>query len=151
MARVYASAQELADEIGTPIGPGEWFEITQAQIDEFASATGDRQWIHVDVERASREAPGGKTIAHGYLLLSLLGTLQPALFTVASRQTLNVGLNKLRFLAPVPAGSRVRLIQTVTGAEPQGAGLRITYDTKIELEGSEKPAVAAEIVFLHFD
>lgn len=151
MARTYASAQALAEEMGTPIGPGEWFEITQARIDEFASATGDKQWIHVDVERAKREAPGGKTIAHGYLLLSLLGTLQPNLFTVASRQTLNVGLNKLRFLAPVPAGSRVRLVQTVTGAERQGDGLRITYDTKFELEGSDKPALAAEIVFLHFD
>ena len=137
--------------MGKQIGPGEWLEITQAQIDEFAAATGDRQWIHVDVERARREAPGGKTIAHGYLLLSLLGKLQPELFTVASPRTLNVGLNKLRFLAAVPVGSRIRLAQTVTGAEPQAGGLRVTYDTVIELEGSEKPALIAEIVFLHFD
>lgn len=151
MAKQYPSAQALTDEIGQPIGPGEWLEITQAQIDEFASATGDRQWIHIDVERAEREASGGKTIAHGYLLLSLLGKLQPELFTVASARTLNVGLNKLRFLAPVPVGSRIRLVQTVTGVEPQGAGLRVTYATTIELEGSDKPALVADIVFLHFD
>jgi acyl dehydratase len=151
MARAFSTAQELNGEIGKPIGPGDWLEITQEQIDAFASATGDKQWIHVDVERARREAPGGKTIAHGYLLLALLGKLQPELFTVGSPRTLNVGLNKLRFLAPVPVGSRIRLIQTVTGVEPQGSGLRVTYDTKIELEGTDKPAVAAEIVFLHFD
>ena len=151
MPKVYPTAQALAEEMGRLIGPGEWLEITQTQIDEFASATGDKQWIHVDVARAKREAPGGKTIAHGYLLLALLGKLQPELFTVASPRTLNVGLNKLRFLAPVPVGSRIRLVQTVTGAEPQGGGLRVTYDTKIELEGSEKPALAAEVVFLHFD
>ena len=151
MAREFPSAQALSAEIGKPIGPGEWLEITQEQIDEFASATGDRQWIHVDVERARREAPGGKTIAHGYLLLALLGKLQPDLFTVTAARTLNVGLNKLRFLAPVPVGSRIRLTQTVTGVEPQGGGLRVTYDTQVELEGSAKPALGAEIIFLHFD
>ncbi|WP_409019378.1 MaoC family dehydratase [Brevundimonas vesicularis] len=147
----FGNAQALAATLGQPIGPGEWFEITQKQIDDYAEATGDNQWIHVDVERARREAPGGKTIAHGYLLLSLLGKLQPTIYTVGSPRVLNVGLNKLRFLAPVPAGSRIRLVQTVTDADQQGAGLRVTTATEIQLEGSDKPAVAAEIIFLYFD
>lgn len=149
--RHFDTAKDLAAEIGKPIGPGEWFEITQSQIDAYAEATGDKQWIHVDVERARREAPGGKTIAHGYLLLSLLGKLQPTIYTVGSPRVLNVGLNKLRFLAPVPVGSRIRLVQTVTAAEAQGSGLRVTTATEIQLEGSDKPAVAAEIIFLYFD
>ncbi len=149
--RRFENAQALAAEIGKPIGPGEWFEVTQKQIDDYAEATGDNQWIHIDVERAAREAPGGKTIAHGYLLLSLLGKLQPTIYTVNSPRVLNVGLNKLRFLAPVPVNSRIRLMQTVIAADPQGAGLRITTATEIQLEGSDKPAMAAEIVFLYFD
>lgn len=151
MTRHFENAASLAAELGKPIGPGDWLEITQAQIDEFADATGDRQWIHIDTERAAREAPGGKTIAHGYLLLALLGKLQPALFTVGSPRVLNVGLNKLRFLAPVPSGARVRLTQTVSEVEPQGAGTRITFATVFELEGASKPALVTDIVFLYFD
>lgn len=149
--RHFSDAKALAAEIGQPIGPGEWFEITQKQIDDYAEATGDNQWIHIDVERARREAPGGKTIAHGYLLLSLLGKLQPTIYTVDSKRVLNVGLNKLRFLAPVPVNSRIRLVQTVIAADEQGGGLRVTTATELQLEGSDKPAMAAEIVFLYFD
>ncbi len=149
--KTFSSPQALAAEMGKPIGPGDWFEITQDQIDVYAEATGDNQWIHIDVERAAREAPGGKTIAHGYLLLSLLGKLQPMIFTVEAKRVLNVGLNKLRFLAPVPVGSRIRLVQTVIAADEQGAGLRVTTETAIELEGSDKPAMVAEIVFLYFN
>lgn len=149
--RRFSDARALAAEIGQPIGPGEWFEITQKQIDDYAEATGDNQWIHIDVERAKREAPGGKTIAHGYLLLSLLGKLQPTIYTVDSPRVLNVGLNKLRFLAPVPVNSRIRLVQTVIAADEQGGGLRVTTATELQLEGSDKPAMAAEIVFLYFD
>lgn len=149
--RHFSDAKALAAEIGQPIGPGEWFEITQKQIDDYAEATGDNQWIHIDVERARREAPGGKTIAHGYLLLSLLGKLQPTIYTVDSPRVLNVGLNKLRFLAPVPVNSRIRLVQTVIAADEQGGGLRVTTATELQLEGSDKPAMVAEIVFLYFD
>ena len=149
--RHFDNGAALAAEIGQPIGPGEWFEITQKQIDDYAEATGDKQWIHVDVERARREAQGGKTIAHGYLLLGLLGKLQPTIYTVGSPRVLNVGVNKLRFLAPVPVGSNIRLVQTVIAAEPQGDGLRVTTATEIQVEGSPKPAMAAEIIFLYFD
>lgn len=141
--------EQLVSLVGKQIGPGDWLTITQHQIDEFAQATGDRQWIHVDVERAAREAPGGKTIAHGYLLISLLGKLQPEIYTVASKRTLNVGLNKLRFLSPVPVGSRIRLVEILKSMEPANGGLRQTSEIVLELEGSERPAMVAEIVFLH--
>lgn len=148
--RHFESPRELADTKGKTIGPSEPVTIDQAMIDGFADVTGDRQWIHVDTERAAREAPGGTTIAHGYLLLSLLGTLQPKLYTVKAQRVLNVGLNKLRFLAPVPVGSRVSLSEQVIGVEEQAGGLRISNEITLHLEGASKPAMVAEIVFLYF-
>ncbi|GGC78139.1 MaoC family dehydratase [Chelatococcus reniformis] len=147
----FDSPAVLASRVGEALGPGDWTTVTQEMIDRFADATGDRQWIHVDVERARREAPDGKTIAHGYLLLSLLGVLQPTIYTVKASRILNYGINRLRFLAPVPSGARVRLSETVKAAEPVSGGLRIATEATIELEGAPKPALIAEIVFLYFD
>lgn len=148
--RIFETPYELKDVIGQPIGPGDWITITQEMIDDFANATGDRQWIHVDVERAKREAPDGKTIAHGYLILSIIGVLQPTIYTVKARQTLNYGINKLRFLSAVPVGSRIRLTETIKSVEESSGGLRVTTVLNIELEGAERPALVAEIMFVYF-
>jgi acyl dehydratase len=115
-------------------------------IDKFAEATGDHQWIHVDVERAKREMPGGKTIAHGYLTLSLLPRLAPTLMQVEKRRRgLNYGSNKIRFITPVPAGGRIRLRQKFLKVEEvEDNGVRVTSQMTIEVEGSERPAMVAE-------
>src|SRR5947208_3737427 len=103
---------DLAQYVGKEIGVSDWFTVDQAIIDKFADATGDYQWIHVDVERAKREMPGGKTIAHGYLTLSLVPRLAATFLGVTRRSRgINYGSNKIRFISPVPAGSRIRLRQ----------------------------------------
>ena len=111
--RIFESPSALGKAVGERIGPGEWITVTQKMIDDFANATGDHQWIHVDVERAKREAPGGKTIAHGYLVMSIIGVLQPTIYKVHSSRTLNYGINKLRFLNAVPVDSRIRLSEVI--------------------------------------
>src|SRR5213083_1878572 len=99
--------KDLKEHIGRELGPSDWMTVDQAMIDRFAEATGDHQWIHVDVERAKREMPGGKTIAHGYLTLSLLPRLSHGILHIRKRSRgINYGSNKVRFTAPVPAGSR---------------------------------------------
>ncbi len=138
--------KDVLEHIGRELGPSEWLTVTQVMIDKFAEATGDHQWIHVDVERARREMPGGKTIAHGYLTLSLLPRLAPTLMTIAKRRRgLNYGSNKIRFISPVPAGARIRLRQKLLKAEPvEDKGIRITSQMTMEVEGSERPAMVAE-------
>jgi acyl dehydratase len=138
--------KDLLDHVGTELGPSEWLTVTQEMIDKFAEATGDHQWIHVDVERAKRELPGGKTIAHGYLTLSLLPRLAPTLMTIAKRRRgVNYGSNKIRFISPVPAGSRIRLRQKLLKAEPvEDNGIRVTSQMTMEVEGGERPAMVAE-------
>ena len=137
---------DMKTHIGKQIGTSEWVTVDQPMIDKFAEATGDHQWIHVDVERAKREMPGGKTIAHGYLTLSLLPRLAPTLMKIEKRKRgINYGSNKVRFISPVPAGSRVRLRQRLVNAEEtKDGGLRITSEMTIEVEGSERPAMVAE-------
>ena len=121
-------------------------------INAFADATGDHQWIHVDVERAKREMPGGNTIAHGFLTLSLLPRLGEGIFRIRrTSREINYGTNKVRFTAPVPAGSRVRLTQLLKSAEDIDGGVRLTLDSTMELEGSDKHALVAEVVYLAFD
>ena len=139
---------DIKQHIGREFGPSEWLTVDQAMIDKFAEATGDHQWIHVDVERAKRELPGGKTIAHGYLTLSLLPRLAPQLMQVAKRSRgVNYGSNKVRFVSPVPAGSRVRLTQTIKSVEPvEGNGVRVTSEMVIEVEGAPRPAMVAETI-----
>jgi acyl dehydratase len=140
--------KDVLEHVGTELGPSQWLTVTQEMIDTFAEATGDHQWIHVDVERAKREMPGGKTIAHGYLTLSLLPRLAPTLMTIAKRRRgLNYGSNKIRFISPVPAGGRIRLRQKLVKAEPvEDDGIRITSQMTIEVEGSERPAMVAETI-----
>jgi acyl dehydratase len=139
---------DFANQIGNEIGVSDWVTVDQAMIDAFASATGDHQWIHVDVERAKREMPGGSTIAHGFLLLSLYPRLTEQCFTVGPvRHILNYGCNTVRFTAQVPAGSRVRLRLAVVSAEARNdSGWRVTCKGTLELDGSERPAVVAETV-----
>ena len=138
--------QDLLQHVGKELGPSEWLTVTQEMIDKFADATGDHQWIHVDVERAKKEMPGGKTIAHGYLTLSLLPRLAPTLMKIEKRRRgLNYGSNRVRFTAPVPAGGRVRLRQKLLKVEPvEDNGFRITSEMTMEVEGNSRPAMVAE-------
>jgi acyl dehydratase len=138
--------QDLLQHVGEELGPSEWLTVTQEMIDKFADATGDHQWIHVDVERAKKELPGGKTIAHGYLTLSLLPRLAPTLMSVERRRRgLNYGSNRVRFTAPVPAGARIRLKQKLVKVEPvEDNGFRVTSEMTMEVEGSARPAMVAE-------
>ena len=134
--------------VGKQLGPSEWWTVDQTMIDKFAEATGDHQWIHVDVERAKRDMPGGKTIAHGYLTLSLVPRMAATLSRVEKRRHgINYGSNKVRFINPVPAGSRIRLRQRIAGVEEiANNGVRITSEMTVEIEGQDKPALIAETI-----
>ena len=134
--------------VGETVGPGEWREVTQADIDAFADLSGDHQWIHVDVERAKKESPFGTTVAHGNLTLSLIdGMRLDLLKSTGFRLGVNYGWNKVRFPAPVPAGSRVRTSAEVVEVEEVGGGWwQIVTRFTVEVEGSEKPACVADSV-----
>ena len=140
--------QDLKVHVGCELEPSDWVTVDQAMIDKFADATGDHQWIHVDVERAKREMPDGKTIAHGYLTLALLPQMIQQSYTITRRgRSINYGSNKVRFTAPVPAGSRVRLIMTFhTVDDTADGGVRIVSDCLMELEGADRPALIAEVI-----
>jgi acyl dehydratase len=143
---------DMAAHVGKELGTSEWVTVDQAMIDRFAEATGDHQWIHVDVERARREMPGGKTIAHGYLTLSLLPRLSQSIFRIAKRSRgINYGSNKVRFLNPVTSGSRVRLVQVLRAAEPVEGGQRLIFEAKVEIEGETRAALIAETIALVYD
>jgi len=143
---------DLVHYVGKEIGVSDWFTVDQAIIDKFADATGDHQWIHVDVERAKREMPGGKTIAHGYLTLSLVPRLGQTIYRVKQRSRgLNYGSNRIRFTGQVPAGSRIRLRQKIKAVEPVEGGVRITSESTVEVEGTARPALVAEIISMQFD
>jgi acyl dehydratase len=144
--------EELLQHVGRDLGPSEWLTVEQAMIDKFAEATGDHQWIHVDVERARREMPGGKTIAHGYLTLSLVPRLAATLLRVTRRRHgLNYGSNKVRFTSAVPAGARIRLRQRLAGVEPvAGDGVRVTSEMTVEIEGEPRPALVGEVIAVHY-
>lgn len=144
--------QDLKALVGKELGPSDWVTVDQPMIDKFAEATGDHQWIHVDVERAKREMPGGRTIAHGYLTLSLLPRLAATVLRVEKRRHgLNYGSNKIRFISPVPSGSRVRLRQRIANVEDlPGNGVRMTSEMTIEIEGHDKPALVAETLNVQY-
>lgn len=127
---------------------GDWLDITQERIDQFAEATGDHQWIHVDPERAAKEMPGGKTIAHGFLTLSLLPMLGQQLWKVnKTSRGINYGSNKVRFTNTVPSGSRVRLMLTFKDFEDmEGNGVKITGQNVIAISGQDRPALVAETI-----
>ncbi|HLJ07488.1 MAG TPA: MaoC family dehydratase [Acidimicrobiia bacterium] len=149
-----ATAISLADlpgMIGKHLGQSEWHTIDQDQINRFADATGDHQWIHVDVERA-KSGPFGTTIGHGYLTLSLVPIFVFQLLKVeGAKLAVNYGLNKVRFPAPVPAGSRVRMGAEVAAVEPVGGGVQVTLSASFEIEGQSKPACVADILFRYYE
>lgn len=146
--RVLTSFDELAAAAGEDLGASEWLTIDQERVDQFAEATGDHQWIHVDVERAAA-GPFGGTIAHGYLTLSLLPVLGSQIFSLETPGAkLNYGVNKVRFPNPVPVGARVRARATLGSSTDVPAGKQLTFDWVIEIEGQEKPACVAETVVL---
>jgi acyl dehydratase len=143
---------DLSAYVGKEIGVSRWITVDQKMIDTFAEATGDHQWIHVDVERARREMPGGRTIAHGYLTLSLVPQLSHEIYTVRKRSRgLNYGSNRVRFTGPVPAGARIRLRQKIKSVEPVEGGVRVTSESTVEVEGADRPALIAETIGLLFD
>ena len=144
--------RDLKQHVGTELGPSEWVTVDQPMIDKFAEATGDHQWIHVDVERAKRDMPGGKTIAHGYLTLCLVPRLASTLVRVQKRRHgINYGSNKVRFISPVQAGARVRLRQRLVSVEDvANNGVRVTSEMTIEIEGQERPALVAETIGVQY-
>ena len=145
--RIFTTLDELPPLVGHHVATSQWIEVTQAQIDLFADATGDHQWIHVDPTRA-KDGPYGTTIAHGFLTLSLLPKMYATAITVEQmRMGINYGLNKVRFPAPVPVGSRLRCRIKLLACEPvAGDGLQMTWDMLVEREGSAKPVCSAEFV-----
>lgn len=147
MTKTFQTLEDLAACVGQEVATSDWLTITQAQVDQFAEATGDQQWIHVDVERA-KAGPFGGPIAHGFLTLSLLPKLfESAMTVVESRMGVNYGLNRVRFMSPVPVGSRLRGRLKLLSAEAiAGDGMQMVWETTVELEGATKPACVAESV-----
>ena len=145
--RTLTGIDDLEALLGQHLGTSDWVEITQDRIDQFAEATGDHQWIHVDSERA-KAGPFGTTIAHGYLTLSLLPLFYKSIYTVEDvKMGINYGANKVRFLSPVPVGSRLRgSIEVGEVNRLPNDGAQITWHVTVELEGSEKPACYAETI-----
>ncbi len=141
---------KLADHVGEHLGYSDWVTVTQEQVNQFAEATGDHQWIHVDPERA-KSGPFGGPIAHGYLTLSLAPMLLEQVIRVTGiSMGVNYGLNKLRFPSPVPVGSKVRLGGTLAAAEEIAGGAQVTIDMVIEVEGATKPSCVASGVFRYY-
>jgi acyl dehydratase len=137
-------------QVGDVFGPSSWIEITQEKIDQFAEATGDHQWIHVDPERA-KNGPFGSTIGHGYLTLSLLPVASDEVIPKTGSMGINYGLNRVRFPAPVPVGSRLHATFEVKAFEEFPGGRQATYLATIERDGGEKPVCVAEVVFRSYD
>ena len=135
---------------GDTYGPSSWIEVPQERIDAFAEATGDHQWIHVDPERATA-GPFGTTIAHGYLTLSLLPAASYEVVPREGRMGINYGLNRVRFPAPVPVGSRVRAAFEVVAVDPFEGGAQVTMNATVERDGTEKPVCVAELVFRYYE
>ena len=147
MSTTVSSPAELLDLDGADLGVTDWSAVTQEQVDQFADATGDHQWIHVDVARATAESPFGGPVAHGYLTLSLVNLFLPQLLDVqGASMGVNVGLDKVRFPAPVPVGARLRGHgQVVAVAEAKG-GVQVTVRVPVEIDGADKPACVADTV-----
>ena len=141
---------DLPRFVGKELGVSSWVTVDQSRIDQFAECSGDRQWIHVDVERATRESPYRAPIAHGYLTLSLVAPLQKEIGAVPTDAgaAFNYGLDKVRFLAPVKAGARVRLRVALIDVEKKGGGVVLKTSNTLEIDGSDKPALIAESLAL---
>lgn len=149
--RVIQSIEDAKSLEGEEIGLSDWVVIDQHRIDEFAEATGDHQWIHVDTERAAKEMPDGNTIAHGYLILSLVPALSANFIEFENlARAINFGANKVRFYTPVPAGVRVRARATALQSRRRAGALLLTSEVRIEVEGERKPACVAEVLGMYF-
>ena len=145
------SVAGLGELVGREVGVSEWLEVSQERIAQFAEATEDRQWIHTDPERAARESPFGTTIAHGFLTLSLLSELGRTAMSVGGvRMGINYGLNRVRFVSPVPAGSRVRGRFTLAAAKEFDGGMEVAWKVTVEREGGERPCCVAEWLVRYF-
>jgi acyl dehydratase len=149
--KIISGIEEMKGYIGKELGVTEWFEVTQERINAFADTTGDHQWIHVDVERAKKESPYGGPIAHGYLTLSLAPKFMWEVFEVEGiKVRVNYGLNRVRFPAPVPAGSRIRMRVMLKELEETQGGARTVMKLTFEREGHDKPVCVAESVSLWY-
>jgi acyl dehydratase len=145
-----ASIDDLSSLVGQHLGYSDWREISQEQVNQFADATGDHQWIHVDPERA-KSGPFGGPIAHGYLTLSLVPALMGQVFAVEGvTMGVNYGANKVRFPSPVPVGSELRLGATLAGVEDVSDGVQVTLDVTLEVKDATKPSCAAQVVYRFF-
>ncbi len=140
---------DITERIGQELGTSDWLAVEQQMIQQFADCTGDRQWIHVDIERARQESPLGTTIAHGFLVLSLLPQLfyKVDIFPDSASQSVNYGIDRLRFITPVKAGNRIRSHMTLVNAEKKGDGrILLRVQATVEIEGEDKPALIAELL-----
>ena len=141
----------LGDRVGQEIAVSDWLAVTQARINQFADATGDHQWIHVDPVRAASELPSKTTIAHGFLTLSLLSTLiRESIAFTGLRMAINYGLNRVRFVSPVPSGSRIRALITLQSIDAVTGGFQVTWQVTVEREGGDKPACVADWIVRYF-
>jgi acyl dehydratase len=141
----------LRDRVGQEIAVGNWFEITQDRISQFAEATGDHQWIHVDRSHAAAESPFKTTIAHGFLTLSLLSAfMREAIQFTGLRMAINYGLNRVRFPSPVPSGSRVRAKIVAAAVEEVSGGYQVTWSITVEREGESKPSCVADWIVRYY-
>ena len=137
--------EDLQGQVGEVVGVGDWTTIEQDRIQQFADATGDHQWIHVDEEKA-KAGPFGTTIAHGFLTLSLIPAIAPGVLHEDARMAINYGLDRVRFISPVPSGSRVRATSKIQDVKEVAGGVQVKTEITIELEDSEKPACVAEML-----
>ncbi len=149
---IFENLEELSSIEGKQLPIGEWYIVTQQMINDFANATLDKQWIHIDENKAAKYSPTGTTIAHGFMSVSMLSELISKQFEVKSiKMGLNYGLNKVRFPNPVPVNSELRLISSLKQLENFKKGKKLTFDCTIEIKGQEKPACVAEFIFVLFE
>lgn len=148
--RNFDTAADLLPFVGQPLGTSDWIAIEQPMLDAFAELTGDHQWIHVDVERAAHERPDGRTICHGYLLTALLPRMR--VFEISRYAFgLNYGSDRIRFIGPVPTGSRIRQHMTLAACDRIDGGYRVKIRGEVEVEGRERRALVAETIALYYD
>jgi acyl dehydratase len=151
-ARIINGSAELKALVGEHLGYSPWMEISQERVNQFADATGDHQWIHIDVERAKKESPFGGPIAHGYLTLSLGPVLMPqVVLTTGFKMGVNYGCNKVRFMSPVPVGANVRLGVKLLQVDDIAGGVQQTFEFTFEVEGAAKPSCVAEVIFRSYE
>ena len=151
MSHIITSFEDLQALEGQEIGISEWFDVSQDQINQFADATNDHQWIHVDIDRAKKEMPGSKTIAHGYLTLSMVPAMTATFIEFANlERAINYGVNKVRFTNMVPVDSKIRARATITRVRQRSGATQVIGETTVEIQGQEKPACVAETVSFYY-